>query len=52
MKNKFTSFLACLLAVTTFGQITYELEIVAEGNFGSPTGDVFVRNTTVSPDQI
>ncbi len=49
MKNKFTSFLACLLAVTTFGQITYELEIVAEGNFGSPTGDVFVRNTTVSP---
>lgn len=44
--------LACLLILTTTtltAQTTFRLELIAEGNFGTPNGDVFVRNTSVSP---
>jgi hypothetical protein len=43
--------LACFLILTTTlqAQTTFRLELIAEGNFGSPTGDVFVRNTTLLP---
>src|SRR6218665_1708549 len=38
-----------LPASQAFSQTTYRLELVAEGNFGTPNGDVFVRNTTITP---
>jgi hypothetical protein len=44
--------LACLLILTTTtltAQTTFRLELIAEGNFGTPNADIFVRNTTVSP---
>lgn len=44
--------LACLLiltATTLTAQTTFRLELIAEGNFGTPNADIFVRNTTVSP---
>jgi hypothetical protein len=30
-------------------QTTFRLELIAEGNFGTPNADIFVRNTTVNP---
>lgn len=43
--------LACLLilSTTTKAQTTFRLELIAEGNFGTPNADIFVRNTTVNP---
>lgn len=44
--------LACLLILTTTAlnaQTTFRLELIAEGNFGTPNADIFVRNTTVNP---
>lgn len=44
--------LACLLILTTTtlnAQTTFRLELIAEGNFGTPNADIFVRNTTVTP---
>lgn len=44
--------LACLLILTTTAlnaQTTFRLELIAEGNFGSTNGDVFLRNTSVNP---
>lgn len=38
-----------ILTTTLQAQTTYRLELIAEGNFGSTNGDIFVRNTTVSP---
>ncbi|WP_300664777.1 T9SS type A sorting domain-containing protein [Fluviicola sp.] len=38
-----------ILTTTLQAQTTFRLELIAEGNFGSTNGDVFVRNTTVSP---
>lgn len=33
----------------SFAQTTYRLELLAEGNFGTPNGDIFIRNTIVNP---
>ncbi|AEA44717.1 T9SS type A sorting domain-containing protein [Fluviicola taffensis] len=46
--------LLCGLILTTTtiklqAQTTFRLELIAEGNFGSTNGDVFVRNTMVNP---
>lgn len=43
--------LACLLILSTTlnAQTTFRLELIAEGNFGTPNADIFVRNTTVNP---
>ncbi len=43
--------LACFLILTTTlqAQTTFRLELIAEGNFGTPNADVFVRNTMVNP---
>lgn len=38
-----------ILTTTLQAQTTYRLELIAEGNFGSTNGDVFVRNTAVTP---
>lgn len=38
-------------SINSFTQTTYRLELIAEGNFGQTNGDVFVRNTTVTPAQ-
>lgn len=48
---KKSRLLACLLILTTAtnAQTTFRLELIAEGNFGTPNADIFVRNTTVTP---
>ncbi|MNU57020.1 hypothetical protein D3C71_461290 [compost metagenome] len=38
-----------ILTTTLQAQTTFRLELIAEGNFGSTNGDIFVRNTTFSP---
>lgn len=38
-----------ILTTTLQAQTTFRLELIAEGNYGSTNGDIFVRNTTVSP---
>lgn len=38
-----------ILTTTLQAQTTYRLELIGEGNFGSTNGDIFVRNTTVTP---
>jgi hypothetical protein len=38
-----------LTASTLQAQTTFRLELIAEGNFGTPNADIFVRNTTVNP---
>lgn len=38
-----------ILTTSLHAQTTFRLELIAEGNYGTPNGDIFVRNTTVSP---
>lgn len=38
-----------ILTTTLQAQTTFRLELIAEGNFGTPNADVFVRNTTFAP---
>ncbi|MNJ85628.1 hypothetical protein D3C87_31030 [compost metagenome] len=38
-----------ILTTTLQAQTTFRLELIAEGNYGSTNGDIFVRNTTFSP---
>lgn len=49
MKKQITVLFAWALALSSFAQTTFTLDLVAEGNFGSTNGDVFRRNTTVTP---
>lgn len=42
-------FCSMVLAASAQGQTTFRLDLVAEGNFGSTNGDVFVRNTMDNP---
>lgn len=51
MRKTFLSLLLIAGSITSFTQTTYKLELIAEGNFGQTNGDVFVRNTTVTPAQ-
>lgn len=51
MRKTFLLLLFIAGSITSFTQTTYKLELIAEGNFGQTNGDVFVRNTTVSPAQ-
>src|SRR5690554_2803939 len=47
MKTQFTFLLFLIFSAFAYGQTTYNLEIVAEGYFGTTNGDVFnVSNTT------
>ncbi|WP_159038500.1 T9SS type A sorting domain-containing protein [Brumimicrobium mesophilum] len=47
MRTQFTFLLFALFATFSYAQTTYNLEIVAEGNFGTTNGDVFnVSNST------
>ena len=38
-----------ILTTSLTAQTTFRLELIAEGNFGTPNADIFVRNTTVNP---
>lgn len=49
MKKKLFLSVFVLNTIVSLAQTTYRLELIGEGNFGTPNGDVFVRNTTVSP---
>lgn len=49
MKQQFINALCIAVTAFSFGQTSFQLDVVAEGNFGTPTGDVFRRNTTVNP---
>lgn len=49
MKKVLSTLMFCVMSVFLQAQITFSLDVVAEGNFGSTTGDVFRRNTTVNP---
>lgn len=51
MRKTFLLLLFIAGSITSFTQTTYRLELIAEGNFGQTNGDVFVRNTTVTPVQ-
>lgn len=47
MRTQFTFLFFVLFSALTFGQTFYNLELAAEGNFGTPNADVFnVTNTT------
>lgn len=48
--KKIKSALGFLIRTTSLeAQTTFRLELIAEGNYGTPNGDIFARNTTVSP---
>ncbi|MCT4664197.1 MAG: T9SS type A sorting domain-containing protein [Flavobacteriales bacterium] len=49
MKKQITVLFTWLMVATSFAQTTFTLDLIAEGNFGTTNGDVFRRNTTVSP---
>ncbi|PWH82248.1 T9SS type A sorting domain-containing protein [Brumimicrobium oceani] len=49
MKTQFTFLLFILFTAFSFGQTHYNLEIVAEGNFGSTNADVYTVTNTTSP---
>lgn len=49
MKKLFAVFFALAVTFSSYAQTTFTLDVVAEGNFGSPNGDVFRRNTTTTP---
>ncbi|HTO36916.1 MAG TPA: T9SS type A sorting domain-containing protein [Brumimicrobium sp.] len=49
MKTKFTLLTFIIFATISFAQTTFKLEVAAEGNFGTPTGDIFRIDTTVDP---
>ncbi len=49
MKKQITVLFAWVLALSSLAQTTFTLDLIAEGNFGSTNGDVFRRNTTLSP---
>jgi|GEM_PF-780104 len=49
MKKLLLSALFSAFIITIYCQTTFHLQLVAEGNFGTPNGDVFIRNTTVTP---
>ena len=49
MKKQLITLLLCAGALGSIAQTTFTLDLVAEGNFGTPNADIFRRNTTISP---
>ena len=49
MKHVFSTIILSVMLVIGMAQTTFNLEVIAEGNFGTPNGDVFRRNTTTTP---
>ncbi len=49
MKKVGLALFSLILSATLSAQTTFRLELIAEGNFGTPNADIFVRNTTLTP---
>lgn len=46
MKKLLINLVLCVSSLVSIAQTTFTLDVVAEGNFGTPNADVFRRNTT------
>jgi len=46
MKKLLINLVLCASSLVSLAQTTFTLDVVAEGNFGTPNADVFRRNTT------
>lgn len=49
MKKVRLTLFYLILTTTLQAQTTFRLELISEGNFGTPNADIFVRNTTFAP---